>query len=406
VCSAGDWNCERTHGAKIVDNYVASFPAVNDASVMAHFDALRWEINLEKYSAAELDSNPVVQAVFVHEYVHYAQALTGTIGRHILIEMARLAVFVGILRRHGWPPPAGYDQVNLREVLSAASKADLAGTEPERQFKDFLKQLQFATSDKRARMSKGTPPGTFVRHTLTVGPHSVDDFVHVTGDDAAGPCAIPITDRVVFENMARQVQRNFLLFNNELKTAPVDDERQKPNRDLEYVCLHDLVGQRLPKSEDNAKWTITLCQIALLCRNPGSAFEHLVDRLSGLRTVDLTSFVQAANRDEWFKGEFNKPPIQLVLNELVEKWGTAILPRENWELREFTKLIANACNALLGDYTLMASPLITWKDVGHWIARFGCPPIVLSEGPRHEIQGIKTSAPWISYFRRLADLLA
>jgi hypothetical protein len=132
----------------------------------------------------------------------------------------------------------------------------------------------------------------------------------------------------------------------------------------------------------------------------------MLARLMGVRSPDLTVFLQFLCRDEWFKGEFNEPPVQGVLSDLVGKWGTAMLPRENWELREFTKLVANACNALLDDYSLMAGPLLAWKDIGHWIERFGCPPIIFSDATCTNVQGIATSEPWTWYLRRLDDLLA
>jgi len=366
---------------------------------------MRWEIDLSAYRSTDLETDPVLQAVFVHEYVHYVQALTGTIGRHILLEMVRLAIFAGISRRHGWPPPAGYDQVHLHEVLENAAPADFQSSEPRRQYHEFIRDLLFALDDTAGPAPAGTTPGVLLRRTLTVGANTVDDFVHVTGTNSSGVVAVPVTDRVVFENMARQVQRNYLRFNNNLDTSAVDDERNRSHGDLTYVCLHDVLANRLPASEDSGKWTITLCQVALLCRNPGTAFERIINSLTGLRNTDLTSFVQALNRDAWFQGEFNEPPVQELLNELIGKWGTAILPRENWEMREFTKLVANACNALLGDYSLMASPLLTWKDVGHWIARFGCPPLTFSDGTISQVQGIATSSPWTWYLRRLDDLM-
>ncbi len=343
--------------------------------------------------------------MFVHEYVHYVQTLTGTIGRHIMLELARLAVFAGILRKHGWPPAPGYDQVHLREVLEGATRAEFQNSDPRAQYGEFSRELSFALADDPTAAPQGTVAGAFVRARLSVGPHAVDDFVHVAAARGGNIVLVPVTDRIVFENMARQVERNYLLFNNNLDAGVVDAQRGQPHGDITYVCLHDALKVRLPDTEDCAKWTITLCQTALLCRNPGTAFEHMLERLTGLRSSNLTSFIQALDRDDWFAGEFNQPPVQDALNELVGKWGTAILPRENWELREFTKLVANASNALLGNYSLMAGNLISWKDVGHWIARFGCPPIIFSDATRGEVQGIATNAPWTWYLRRLDDLL-
>lgn len=373
---------------------------------MAHFDPLRWEIDLGNHTRAELDVKPLVQGKFVHEYVHYVQVLTGTVGRQILIELARLAVYAGIWRCYGWPPPAGYGQVFLRDVFEKALAADFVNSEPAQQYAQLRADLKWALADTRVRMPQGMAVGTIVGRDVLIGTHRIPDFVHVIVAHEGQSYAMPVTDRVVFENMARQVQRNYLRFNNGLDTSEVDRERAATHGDLAYICLHDTIKQLLPSSEDSAKWTIVVCQFALLCRNPGAAFAHIVERLKGLRTIELTSFLQALRRDQWFSGEFNVPPIQEVVNELIMKWGTAMLPRESWELRELAQLIANASNALDDDCFLMASPLLRWDDVRHWIARFGCPPVQCMDGRRDEIHGIRTSAPWHWYFARLNDLLA
>lgn len=370
---------------------------------MAHFHPLSWEIVLPCKSS-DLDSDPVAQATFVHEYIHYIQCLTGTIGRHILLEMARVAVFAGIQKHHGWPPPSGFGQIHLLDVLRNASRSDFAGTDPATQFQEFERELLFALADKATSEPTITTP-QLLRRTLTVGSFSVDDFVHVSADTPSGFVVVPVSDRVVFENMARQVQRNFLRFNNSLDTSSIDGERKMPHGDAVYVCLHDLLKTALPASEDCGKWTIALCQIALLCRNPGTAFERMFTRLSGAAAPDLSRFVADMNRDPWFAGEFNEPEIQGTLNELVGKWGTAMLPRENWELREFTKIIANAHNALSPPYDKFASPLLTWSEVGHWIAAFGCPPVACADGHPSHVQGIAVSMPFQEYLRRTHELL-
>ncbi len=291
-------------------------------------------------------------------------------------------------------------------MLNAASAADFQNSAPRDQYHEFSRDLAFALCDQATPTPGGTQASQFRRQPLTVGANSVDAFVHMTARLPSGAVlAVPVTDRVVFENMARQVQRNFLRFNNNLDTSPVDSERNRVHGDITYVCLHEALVERLPPSEDAAKWTITLCQIALQCRNPGTAFEHMLGRLTAANRSDVTGFVQSLSRDPWFKGEFNVPPIQDTLNELISKWGTAMLPRENWELREFTKLIANACNAVQSDYSLMAAPLLAWKDIGRWLASFGCPPVIFRDGPCASIHGVATTAPWTRYLRRLDDLM-
>jgi|GEM_PF-3947873 len=372
---------------------------------MAHFHPLRWEIDMSNYKSTDLPSNPVVQAVFVHEYVHYVQTLTGTIGRHIVLELARLSVLAGIHKVHGPTPPTTLDRIRLKDVLTAAIPADFDGSEPRTQHSEFCTELEFALADRPSTAPPAVSAGSLIRLPLKVGPHSQASFVHVVAKRGSALVAVPITDRVVFENMARQVQRKYLLFNNNLDASIVDGERNQAHADLTYVCLHDALKGRLPTEEDSAKWTIVLCQIALLCRNPGAAFEHMMTCLTRPKMSDIELFISGLKQDAWFKGEFNEPPAQKVVNELAQKWGSMMLFTEQYELREFTKLIANAHNALLNNFSLMAGSLVSWKDVGSWLARFGCPPVIFSDVTCTQICGTTASAPWTWYLRRLDELL-
>ncbi len=373
---------------------------------MAHFLPLRWVIELPDNDIADLERDPVTKARFVHEYIHYVQCLTGTIGRHILVEIARVSIFAGLHKAYGWPPPKNYGQIDLADVLGRAEKVDFIGTEPAAQYQEFDRELRFALAAHMTRYNGAVASSSpFVSTSHQVGQFKVDDFVHVVSQHpTAGSMLIPVTDRVVFENMARQVQKNFLRFNNDLDTTAVDDHRLGPSADLPYVCLHDHLRARLAEGEDPAKWTITLCQIALLCRNPGTAMRQMWQHLRDQDNCDLDAFTKVVGRDDWFKGEFNHPPLQKTLDELIGGLGTAMRMTENWELREFTKCIATASNTLVDRYDYFADPLLEWKTVASWVSRFGCPPVICRDGRCTEIMGAKTSMPWHDYFT-LADRL-
>lgn len=356
--------------------------------------------------STSLDTDPVTQALFVHEYVHYVQALTGTIGRIILSELVRLSIYAGLIKMHGDPLPSEVPgPIDLRAALSSATVADFQHSDVRIQYQRLRDELRFALSDNTTPAPPGAAAGSFVRLQLTVGTHTVDRFVHIVAESRDGLVAVPLTDRVVFENMARQVQRNYLRFNNGLIVSSVDDERRKSHEDLTYVCLHDALKGRLPATEDPAKWTITLCQIALLCRNPGTAIERMLSGVSHPTSSDIAGFINVMNYDPWFNGEFNVPPVQDVLKELTSKWGSSLLLREQWELREFTKLVATSYNEVSANYSLMANSLICWSEVRGWITRFGCPPVVFSDTIRTNIHGHTTASHWTSYLCRLDDLL-
>ncbi len=376
---------------------------------MAHFDPLKWQIDILEHSVKDLEQSVEAQSKFVHEYIHYVQALTSTIGRNILLEMVRLMIFAGFWKHYRGSLPKKFEEkINLKELLENSSPNDFRGTEPAAQYQEFYAQLGFALADNISKArTHNEPEFKFVRMPLLVGKFCKNDFVHLVVTHDKQKWAVPITDRVVFENMARQVQRNYLGFNcapnpdGTLNKSLLDGERRKVG-DLVYTCLYDTLEDTLPRSEDVARWTIGLCQFALLCRYPGLVLEYMIGRLDGRRVVDVQSFLMEMRRDSFFVGEYNTPPLQETLNEVVGKWGTAILMSESWELREITKHISNAYNALIDEPLFFASPLLSIKEVQGWMRSFGCPPVRCADGALEQLYGVALSKPWHRYFE-LAD---
>jgi hypothetical protein len=367
----------------------------------SHFSPLRWEICLD-FDSSALVGDPVAQATFTHEYIHYVQCLTGTVGRLILLDMVRVAVFAGLHKVHNGSIPARFQQIDLKQVFASASRSDFDGTDPALQYRELERELTFAFAAE-SEVCNTHPPGTLFSKRLSVRGLEVDDFVHVTAYTPAGVVCVPVSDRVVFENMARQVQRNFLLF--AVGHSPIDDERSKNHGDAPYACLHDLIVSVLPSSEPYSKWTIAICQAALMCQHPGKAFEHIFGRLKLTRVHDLEGFVSALNRDSWFEGEFNVPDVQTTVNDLVRGYGTAMRPGENYELAELVRLVANAHNAIRSPWSYFANPLVKWNDVASWVRSFGCPPVRCNDRKILELHGISTSLPFQSYLQAAHELL-
>ncbi len=375
---------------------------------MAHFHPLTWHIDLRPYSEADLLSNPIVQAIFVHEYVHYLQALTGTFGRCLLSELVRTMVFAGHFKAAGCRIAEIRNQIDLMATLNDASKADFAGSSMSQQYGELRDQVRFVLSDDVVTKLNGAQSHrTFFFQPIQKGRFRIGSFVHLETCPIGGqPSGVPLTDRILFENMARQVQRNYLLMNNSLDTSPVDSLRTSAPYDLTYVCLHDLISSRLDtKVESPAKWTIVLCQLSLLCQHPGNAFFSIWELFERDSKPTLDGLLRAFNQTKTHALHFNHPPLQDILNSLIQEYGTAIRMTENGELHDLTKLIVNAANAFISDPFFLASPLLTWNDVLAWLPCFGCPPVDTRMGRIQSIAGVPLASPWQSYFSLTDQLL-
>jgi hypothetical protein len=125
---------------------------------------------------------------------------------------------------------------------------------------------------------------------------------------------------------------------------------------------------------------------------------------TGAKT-DLNTFVFNQSHHMFYKGEFNTPPLQEVINELVLKWGTALIGLQRLELSHFTQRIARAHNACV-NMRFFAPDIIRWNDVLNWIDRFGCPQLIV-EGKRVSLLCNKQlDLPWRDHFVAIFKALA
>src|SRR5580704_10446120 len=82
-------------------------------AVDPHFHPLKWTIDLGAYTRQQLRSLAEAQATFVHEYIHYVQSLTGTLGRIYLVELVRMCGLAAITARYGATPPKLEEQLDI-----------------------------------------------------------------------------------------------------------------------------------------------------------------------------------------------------------------------------------------------------------------------------------------------------
>ena len=120
---------------------------------------------------------------------------------------------------------------------------------------------------------------------------------------------------------------------------------------------------------------------------------------------DLEDFIRKMNRDSWFALEYNNPPVQEIINNLIFKDGSCIRPTENYKLRELTDQIAKVFNAVDSDKQYFAEPILNWKRIEEWVNIFGCPPIKFSDGYKTNLFNIQIKQNWHEYLSKIISIL-
>jgi hypothetical protein len=366
-----------------------------------HFEFLSWRIWLP-FAVAELDTSADAQGRFVHEYIHYVQALVGTLGRIQLVELVRLAALAVLELTRGDTPGPLTERLDVLPTLTSAQPGALNGSKAQAQYGELVDELTFLLTDTPQPRVSG-PAGRVVHLDRTVGANTIDSFPHVVAAFRGEFYAVPLTHRVLFENMARRIQRTFVFFASGGNTKEIDGRIGQSQ--LAYTCIHSALEPLVPRGEDSSRWTIALCSLAIRCRHPHRALAHVLDRLRDARPESLEAFWQQLMRDEFFAGEFNKPDLQVTLNDLVNRWGTIMRMTESWRLRELTALIAQASNDIQDDIDRFANPLLDLNDVRAWLRRYGCPPVECTDGVLTEVFGVMTTAPFHDYLAELRRIL-
>ena len=253
-----------------------------------HFHPLDWNIRIPEFTGQELTTDPNAQSVFLHEYLHYVQMLLGTTGRRTLVDMVKLCVRTGLHKHYAGAVPNHFHQIDLRRSLEEANSADFVGSDVSQEYQRIRDEWSFLLADEEIPVC-AREIGV-VRRPFSVGNVSRREFPHlVVPWDSSSARAIPLTERVIFENMARTMQRNYLYFTLQ-DTSRVDEERNGPRRDVTYVCIRDYLEGTLPSGEDAAKWTIGLCHLSLLCDEPWEVISHFLLKIESRRVGDWDQF--------------------------------------------------------------------------------------------------------------------
>ena len=372
---------------------------------MNHFHPLNWNIQIPEFTTEELTNDPTAQSVFLHEYLHYVQMLLGTTGRRTLVDMVKLCVRTGLHKHYAGNIPKHFEQIDLRKTLKDANAADFVDSDVRQDFQYVLDEWSFLLADEAILVSDVVAAHEVVRHTFSVGKIRWPDFPHLMIPwDSNSVRAVPLTERVIFENMARAVQRNFLYFTLQ-DTEFIDQERKKPHRDITYVCIRDYLENALPSDEDAAKWTIGLCHLSLSCNKPWEVMAHLLLKVKSVGYRDWDHFMNEVEQDIFISDRFNIPDAQQEVSSLIERYGTAIRPSENYQVLLLARRVADAFNILSSKPLFFYEPAKGWEIARSWVGFFGLPPVLTKDGQVELVAGHRAESDWFWYLERTCKLL-
>lgn len=370
----------------------------------SHFEPFGWEIRLNGHQSSDLEKDNLTRATFIHEYIHYVQFLISSLGRIFFVELIRNIILAGVIKHYGKDVPEEIEQINLKAELSEASPTDFVNTNAQANFQKNYYELMAALETTPIEIEPTAEK--FVYKPLKIqGPYSFEilDFPHIVIHHGRKVYVTPLSDRIIFENMARQVQRYYLFFKLN-DTSSVDNLLGQLGEEI-YTCLWQIVREHSQDKCDSRMWTIVLCQVSLICERPGHAFIKMYEKFVAQDTPDMNEFLHSLNWDEEIKSRYNKPPMQELLNELIENLGRTMKMHENYELREVVKYMRNAHNDICTNPKYFANSLVDWDHVLSWLRRFGCPPIIFDDGTLTKIDEIDLKKPWHDYLNLGRNLL-
>lgn len=364
-----------------------------------HFKPFDFVIHLD-FPRQSLRVDVVERSTLIHEYIHYLQCLSSTIGRCLLYELSRLAILSGHWKFHKGNPPNDLQMIDLDDVLSQSKRADLSSFDGRAQYADVKKEIDALLNPQLGIGNSGT--GVQFHQAALAGFPS-KTLTHLDITYAGTRPRIPLVDRIFFENAARQVQRHYLFMAIQ-KTDHVDRlDGQKS--EAQYLCLHSCVEPIVRGRFDAREMTIALSQFCLLSAEPGTVFELAIADLATSKARTKEEQFHELRRNPSIAALMNKPDLEGVIKE-YGRLQTSISHPASLELYRFRELIVRAYNELNAVPWLFASSIVTWDAFKQWVRMFGCPEVRCSDGFLSDLEGIPCQSPWVKYLQLGNALLA
>jgi hypothetical protein len=329
--------------------------------------------------------------------------LCSTFGRIVLKNIIISLIKTGLFKKNGPSIPQYVEKIDLWKTLENSAPSDFVGSPIRDEYDELLNEYRIIISSKINYIGTSLTSSPFITKTISVNGLN-REYPHLISEINSKYFIIPLSESVIYENMARQIQRDYLYFNNNLDTSLTDGYAINDN-EIIYICINRHLKKVIPSTESISKWTITLCQIAMLCRHPGEALTYILKKLETQKIFDLVEFEKSLQKDTWFSGEYNVPNVQTVVSDLIEKYGIYIQVTEHYELTEFLKKLVDISNHVNSNKQYFYDPLLKWDGVKIWLELFGCPSLFCGGTEISSLHGVKTNTYWFRYFDKVHQLL-
>lgn len=353
-------------------------------TVGAHFHPLSWKIHLPNFDSKNLDSDPVAQSVFVHEYTHYLQFLSSAYGVRCMYELFRISVNMAYHYKFGSAIPKTIspdNKISVLDMLAANIKAKLSD-EVTDQVKYLVSQLEFSFGEKYALVSLiDRKPTTYPFDSEPLTLNGKTYHVKVLHSKWRGQeWRVYVTERIIFENMARQLQKCYSIFAGEPAMSHMASY-QADQGEVLYMCLHNYLAENIGPGEDASTWTYALCQYCLRAVDSTAVLIRCLHLLrSSPHRSDLSRFLAACDRDTQVAKGLNKYDLGKMNEDLSMLSRGVCSSQEAYDIHQAFMHVCNVYNDFFVDGTrLLNYSGLFWKDVKTWVARYGCPSIVFRD---------------------------
>ncbi|NUN10330.1 MAG: hypothetical protein HUU54_14240 [Ignavibacteriaceae bacterium] len=385
----------------------------NSSQSYNHFDLFEWTIYLPEFTKDQVENEVYAQSVLIHEYIHYCQQLSSTFGRiflkNIITSLLRASIFI----RYGPNVPSQIDNLNIRDLITNASPYILINSDIKKDHEDLMEEYEIITAGEPFPVTSHDPELFVYDKVFSKSRNTSHVYPHILAEFLGSKYYVPLSERVIYENMARQIQRNYLQFNNQRQEnliyrpdTEIIDSLRNNTGEVIYVCVHDEIKKILPDTEDISAWTIAICQISLLCRLPGDALKHLFDMLRSLNPKKMEVFLQSCTTDVFFNDNYNVPNMQEYLNDIMLEHSKYLVPQERILIHDFIKRVVAISNAVNSNKLYFYNAQMNQKDFFAFMNSFGCPPIICSDGELKSIFGYDIQNPLREYFVKIYKLLS
>lgn len=352
---------------------------------------------------ARIPTDPDATVSFVHEYVHFLQAISSVMAFRLFAELVDLGI-KGALVLDGKVDPHGGTVLDrsyaIRPILQVM--ADHAGNAVPgiaERVMTIRDELMFLFGDVDYPYAGSRQPGELDTVRLSHGTYS-DDFIGVV---TARRTFRPINLRMLTEGMARRIDRWVNVnhgFGHSWSAAPQAQviEAEVYNGIRGLLQAPNLSHNVHPQTLD--RLTVIVCYLALATPRPDHSVQLMIDRLRHGTTAGLlpATVGHELARVLIREGLLSAKAYNEVMDGVLHGESSAAMERaEFYDLYKQLGKIQVAANFALSRPDYFADEEVRWATVRGWMLAHSVPRVVATDGSVSAIDGIPCGNPALDF---------